>query len=35
MTFGEYIRDHRETLKAKDRRFTLRQVAQRIGVEPA
>jgi len=35
MTFGEYIREHRETLKSQDRRFSVRQVAQRIGVEPA
>ena len=35
MTFGKYIREHREVLKAKDRRFSVRQVAQRIGVEPA
>jgi len=35
MTFGEYIRKHRETLKSRDRRFSVRQVAQRIGVEPA
>ncbi|MDH3979642.1 MAG: helix-turn-helix domain-containing protein [Gammaproteobacteria bacterium] len=30
-----YIREHREALKAKDRRFSVRQVAQRISVEPA
>ncbi|WP_419625615.1 helix-turn-helix domain-containing protein, partial [Thiolapillus sp.] len=35
MTFGKYIREHREALKAEDRRFSVRQVAQRIGVEPA
>ena len=35
MTFGEYIREHREVLKSEDRRFSVRQVAQRIGVEPA
>ena len=35
MSFGEYIRERREALKAKDRRFSVRQVAQRIGVEPA
>ncbi len=35
MTFGDYIRQQRETLKAEDRRFSVRQVAQRIGVEPA
>ena len=35
MVFGEYIRKHREDLKSEDRRFSVRQVAQRIGVEPA
>ena len=35
MLFGEYVRKKRETLKATDRRFSVRQVAQRIGVEPA
>ena len=35
MTFGKYIREHREALKSEDRRFSVRQVAQRIGVEPA
>ena len=35
MTFGEFIREHREALKSQDRRFSVRQVAQRIGVEPA
>ncbi|NNK96564.1 MAG: helix-turn-helix domain-containing protein [Desulfobacterales bacterium] len=35
MTFGKYIRDHREALKVRDRRYSVRQVAQRIGVEPA
>ncbi|MFQ5487639.1 MAG: helix-turn-helix domain-containing protein [Gammaproteobacteria bacterium] len=35
MTFGEYIRQTRERLRATDRRYSLRQTAQRIGVEPA
>ena len=35
MTFGEYIRETRENLRASDRRYSLRQTAQRIGVEPA
>ena len=35
MTFGKYIREHREALKANDRRYSVRQVAQRIDVEPA
>lgn len=33
--FGNSIRKRRERLRADDRRFSLRQVAQRIGVEPA
>jgi len=33
--FGKYIREQRETLKKKDRRFSLRQVATRIGIEPS
>ena len=33
--FGETVRDLRERLRRDDRRFSLRQVAQRIGVEPA
>lgn len=35
MTFGEYIRQAREALHESDRAFSLRQVATRIGVEPA
>jgi len=35
MTFGKYIRERREAMKKKDRSFSVRQVAQRIGVEPA
>jgi transcriptional regulator with XRE-family HTH domain len=35
MTFGEYVRQARERLRAEDKRFSVRQVAQRIGVEPA
>jgi len=34
-TFGSYIREKRETLLKDDRTFSLRQVAQRIGVEPS
>ncbi|MBW1989659.1 MAG: helix-turn-helix domain-containing protein [Deltaproteobacteria bacterium] len=33
--FGAYIREKRESLRKKDRRFSLRQVAARIGVEPS
>lgn len=35
MTFGEYIRERREARRQSDRRYSVRQVAQRIGVEPA
>lgn len=34
-TFGEYLRSARETLKASDRRYSVRQVAERVGVEPS
>jgi transcriptional regulator with XRE-family HTH domain len=33
--FGNYIREKREKLKKKDSTFSLRQVANRIGVEPS
>ena len=33
--FGSLLRKRREELRAKDRRYSLRQVAGRIGVEPA
>ena len=35
MTFGSFIRTARERRLAHDSRFSLRQVAQRIDVEPA
>jgi transcriptional regulator with XRE-family HTH domain len=35
MTFGKYIREVRERHREEDRSFSVRQVAQRIGVEPA
>jgi HTH-type transcriptional regulator, competence development regulator len=35
MEFGEFIRAAREVLRANDARYSVRQVAQRIGVEPA
>ena len=35
MQFGDYIRQSRETLLERDRTFSLRQVAARIGIEPA
>lgn len=33
--FGNYIRDRREALRSNDPRFSVRQVARRIGVEPS
>ncbi len=33
--FGHMIRERREALRLKDRRFSVRQTAQRIGIEPA
>jgi transcriptional regulator with XRE-family HTH domain len=35
MTFGQYIRARREELRREDSRYSVRQVAYRIGVEPA
>ncbi len=35
MTFGEYVRTVRERIRSRDRAFSVRQVAHRIGVEPA
>ena len=33
--FGRFVRDRRESLRRRDRRYSIRQVAQRIGVEPS
>ncbi len=33
--FGDYVRSRREALRATDRRFSVRQVAARIKVEPS
>jgi HTH-type transcriptional regulator, competence development regulator len=33
--FGTYIRARREQIRKKDRSFSVRQVAARIGVEPS
>lgn len=33
--FGSHVRKVRERLKKSDRHFSLRQVAQRVGIEPA
>ncbi len=35
MNFGALLRERRESLRRSDRRFSLRQVAERIGVEPS
>lgn len=35
MTFGKYLRKIREGLKLEDRSFSVRQVAARVGIEPA
>lgn len=32
---GQFIKDRREKLRQKDRRFSQRQVALRIGIEPS
>jgi transcriptional regulator with XRE-family HTH domain len=34
-SFGEFLRDRRETLREQDESYSVRQVAQRIGVEPS
>ena len=34
-SLGEFLRERREALREKDRRFSLRQVAQRVGIEPS
>ena len=33
--FGATVKEIRERLRREDRRFSLRQVAQRVGIEPA
>lgn len=33
--FGPYVRARREALRRTDERFSVRQVAERIGVEPS
>jgi transcriptional regulator with XRE-family HTH domain len=35
MQFGKNLREKRELLRREDRRFSLRKVAGRIGIEPA
>lgn len=34
-SFGEYVRERRESRSASDRTFSVRQVAQRVGIEPS
>jgi transcriptional regulator with XRE-family HTH domain len=34
-SFGDYVRKRREARRAQDNAFSVRQVAQRIGVEPS
>ncbi|MBS3779155.1 MAG: helix-turn-helix domain-containing protein [Desulfovermiculus sp.] len=34
-TLGEFLRSCREELRIRDKSYSLRQVAQRIGVEPS
>jgi transcriptional regulator with XRE-family HTH domain len=34
-SFGKYIREKREKLRQEDKRYSLRQVAFRIGIEPS
>ena len=33
--FGQYIRKRREALKGADARFSVRQLARRVGIEPS
>jgi transcriptional regulator with XRE-family HTH domain len=35
MTYGKHLRTAREALRKTDRAFSLRQVAMRVGIEPA
>ena len=35
LTLGSYLRDHREALRASDDSYSLRQVAERVGIEPS
>lgn len=34
-SIGSFLRERREALRATDRAFSVRQVAQRVGVEPS
>jgi len=35
MTFGKHVRRAREEIRRQDREYSLRKVAQRIGIEPS
>lgn len=35
ITFGQFLRDSREARAATDRTFSLRKVADRVGIEPS
>ncbi len=35
MSFGTYVRSVRERFRARDAAFSVRKVAQRVGIEPA
>ncbi len=35
VTFGQFLRDSREAKVATDRAFSLRKVADRVGIEPS
>jgi HTH-type transcriptional regulator, competence development regulator len=34
-TLGTYLRQRREHLREEDRRYSVRQVAERVGIEPS
>ena len=34
-TLGNFLRERRESLRAEDRRYSVRQVAERVGVQPS
>lgn len=34
-TLGTFIRERRESLRERDRRYSVRQVAERVGVQPS
>lgn len=34
-TLGTFLRERRESLRAQDRRYSVRKVAERVGVQPS